>query len=464
MELFLHPWYMVAGGALISSPIIIHLINRMRFKRIRWAAMEFLLKSQKRNRRRLIIEQMILLLLRILLVLLIGFLVARYVGGALGSTGQGTMHVVIIDDTPSMGDHWVDQGNTRTAMDVARDQVRQLARTAAQGSSGQVLQVYRLSELMTRFLLTTDRLEMLRKDQVPEEVINKLRPLVDEGYDSKASFEEALGRAIARDQLKKYQSLILDAADRTEPLYDKRLDDRSEQDVSAKLGDVKVTALHVDPVRAIAKGRQILQGASQGQKILHFVSDFRESDWGTSDKLEELNEQINKLTGSGINLSLLDTAHPFRKDTKGIALNHDNLAIEDFKCDSRIAAEGMPVEFTLSIRNYSSKEITNCSLQVLVNGIVEHAAPEQIEKLIANGKTDIKFPLLFQKKQTGPEFVHLSARLMERRPQRSAGRQRPRPGHRAAQEGADPGDRRRGREEQARARQRLVRPGRAALH
>ena len=71
---------MIVGGALISSPIIIHLINRMRYKRIRWAAMEFLLKSQKRNRRRLIIEQMILLLLRILLVLLAGLLLARFLG------------------------------------------------------------------------------------------------------------------------------------------------------------------------------------------------------------------------------------------------------------------------------------------------------------------------------------------------------------------------------------------------
>src|ERR687885_164639 len=68
LELFSNPGYLVAGGALISSPIIIHLINRLRFKRVRWAAMEFLLKSQKRNRRRLIIEQLLLLLLRIALV------------------------------------------------------------------------------------------------------------------------------------------------------------------------------------------------------------------------------------------------------------------------------------------------------------------------------------------------------------------------------------------------------------
>ena len=80
LSLFTNPFTMIAGALLISSPIIIHLINRMRFKRIRWAAMEFLLKSQKRSRRKLIIEQMILLFLRILLCLLVGLLLARFIG------------------------------------------------------------------------------------------------------------------------------------------------------------------------------------------------------------------------------------------------------------------------------------------------------------------------------------------------------------------------------------------------
>src|SRR6478609_8204691 len=102
MELFIHPWYMAAGGVLIAAPILIHLINRMRFKRIRWAAMEFLLKSQKRNRRRLIIEQLILLLLRILLVLLAAFLVARFLYGGTGP--RGATHIVLHDDTMSMND------------------------------------------------------------------------------------------------------------------------------------------------------------------------------------------------------------------------------------------------------------------------------------------------------------------------------------------------------------------------
>src|SRR5216684_1219516 len=105
-ELFLNPANMVIGGALISSPIIIHLINRMRFKRLRWAAMEFLLKSQKRSRRKLIIEQMILLALRILLVLLVGLLLARFVGCDESRDGGGasTLHVIVWDDTLSTSD------------------------------------------------------------------------------------------------------------------------------------------------------------------------------------------------------------------------------------------------------------------------------------------------------------------------------------------------------------------------
>src|SRR5580698_9610265 len=94
---FANPWFMAAGGALVAAPILIHLINRMRFKRIRWAAMEFLLKSQKRNRRKLIIEQLILLALRCLLVMLAGFLLGRLQLGH--DTGQNAFHYVILDDT-----------------------------------------------------------------------------------------------------------------------------------------------------------------------------------------------------------------------------------------------------------------------------------------------------------------------------------------------------------------------------
>src|SRR5437868_6167561 len=125
-SLFANPAFLVAGGALISSPIIIHLINRMRFKRLRWAAMEFLLKAQKRSRRRLIIEQLILLLLRCLLVALAALLVLRFLGLGLGdlfSAQQEHLHVIVVDDTLSMNDQWKDADGQKTSFQVARKDV-----------------------------------------------------------------------------------------------------------------------------------------------------------------------------------------------------------------------------------------------------------------------------------------------------------------------------------------------------
>ena len=146
-ELFLQPWYMVAGGALVSSPIIIHLINRMRFKRVRWAAMEFLLKSQKRNRRRLIIEQLILLLLRCLLVLLAGFLVARFVGfRARLLQPQSTAprrrprrhpeHGRPLEGRERQGSTAFDVGQGAWSSEIARSAARRPARPRSSWSSG----------------------------------------------------------------------------------------------------------------------------------------------------------------------------------------------------------------------------------------------------------------------------------------------------------------------------------------
>src|SRR5579859_5712518 len=148
MEFFAHPWYMAAGGALIASPILIHLINRMRFKRIRWAAMEFLLKSQKRNRRRLIVEQLILLLLRILLVLLAGLLLARFLGAAGILFGKSNyVHVVLLDDRLSMTDQSKKEGSERkTAWQAGKDRVQLIAKQVSSNRSAQTLIVRRLSD------------------------------------------------------------------------------------------------------------------------------------------------------------------------------------------------------------------------------------------------------------------------------------------------------------------------------
>src|SRR5579862_9808642 len=149
LEMFTNPGFLAIAGALVSAPIIIHLINRMRFRRIRWAAMEFLLKAQKRNRRRLIIEQLILLALRCLLVALVGLLVMRFVGFSFADIGsKSALHLVLLDDTLSMNDQWKDNDQVRDAFQVAKRDVlfEKIAKSIGQSSAGDKLYLLVLSK------------------------------------------------------------------------------------------------------------------------------------------------------------------------------------------------------------------------------------------------------------------------------------------------------------------------------
>jgi hypothetical protein len=142
---FVSPGLAMAGGLLIASPIIIHFINRMRFRRVRFAAMEFLLASQQRNRRRLLIEQLILLLLRILIVLALAALIARLIldpsqMAILG--GARSHHIVLLDDSGSMRDQW---GET-TAFDEGLDVIRQLVQEGATRPNTQEFTLILLSD------------------------------------------------------------------------------------------------------------------------------------------------------------------------------------------------------------------------------------------------------------------------------------------------------------------------------
>ena len=130
ISMFLNPWALAIGLLAIAVPIIIHLINRMQFRRVRWAAMEFLLAAQKRMRQRLLIEQLLLLLLRILLMLLLGLLLSRWLvsGTPPAPAVDLVLHEVLLDDSMSMSDREPAQGEERPAFQSARDESVRLAK------------------------------------------------------------------------------------------------------------------------------------------------------------------------------------------------------------------------------------------------------------------------------------------------------------------------------------------------
>jgi Mg-chelatase subunit ChlD len=129
---FLSPWFLGAGAALVAIPILIHLLNRRRFKVVKWAAMEYLLAAMRKNRRRLKFEQWLLLATRCAVLLLLGLALARPLecsNHALASVAaqRNGLHILVIDNSYSMA-YEADRGGTaKTHFDQAKIIARALA-------------------------------------------------------------------------------------------------------------------------------------------------------------------------------------------------------------------------------------------------------------------------------------------------------------------------------------------------
>jgi hypothetical protein len=143
---------MLWGMGLASLPIIIHLLNRRRFKTMEWAAMDFLLKAAVRNRRRVRLENLLLLLLRTLLVVCLIAAVARPftqrenpLASLFGSTGA-TERVILLDDSHSMR---AGQGN-KSAFDTAKEVAKRLVTTLHDEKSSDRVTIV-LAVLLSRF-------------------------------------------------------------------------------------------------------------------------------------------------------------------------------------------------------------------------------------------------------------------------------------------------------------------------
>ena len=277
---FLFPWALLAGALLVSAPIIIHLINRMRFKRVHWAAMEFLLKAQKRMKRKMIIEQLLLLLLRILLMLLIGLLLARFFGFDLsGQEARSTHHLVLIDDSPSMADSYKgDDGQQTDALEQAKKVLTdQIAPTASQATTPQSLEVMWMSD-------------------------------------------PANTRNFAR------------------------LNGGSAEEMKVYLTNYAPTTVRTDLAAALRNAKeQILKtGGSDTARVLHVMTDCRSNDW--AEHGPAIKGVVEEMTKAGIKVHIIDTSAPFRKAEKRIPLFNDNIAIIDFAPSKTVSASGlMPI-------------------------------------------------------------------------------------------------------------------------
>jgi hypothetical protein len=248
----------------------------------------------------------ILLMLRIMLVLLVALLLARFVSDALAFVQpQGSLHVVVFDDSASLGDSWRVDGEPRSSFEVAKKAVvEEIAAGAAQARTPQSLELVRLSEVDSPF-----RIERINADSV--------------------------------DELRVY------------------------------LSDLKPTALHLTPLAAVRKAKEIFERSPNAKHVLHIVSDFRAGDWSGS-QADALAQEIGSLTqrkgAATAAVHLLDVADPARSPTQREIRAHDNIGIIDLQPATRVAARHMPIEFTATLANFSPAERRNVRVVVRVDG------------------------------------------------------------------------------------------------
>jgi hypothetical protein len=195
---FFNP-FLLWGAGLASVPLIIHILNKRRFKKIRWAAIEFLLKAEKETRRRMRFEQLLLLLLRMGLVALLAFLLARPMASSedlLGLGRRSVHHVIVLDDSGSLGE----RSGVGTVFDSARKKVLEISDQIGKTRGGDYLTLWRSSsskpDLSARPVTTT-----LRSDL--SEVLSSSRATPDR-FEPTALFEglrridQALGEKASR--------------------------------------------------------------------------------------------------------------------------------------------------------------------------------------------------------------------------------------------------------------------------
>ncbi|MEK6237950.1 MAG: BatA domain-containing protein [Planctomycetales bacterium] len=147
MLTFLAPWFATIGIIAAAGPVLIHLLNRRRFRTVRWAAMDFLKQALQRNRRLLQWRDWLLLLLRTVCVVLFCLAMARPYWSSSDEKqdpNQPVHAVLIIDNSLSMGYTELNTSLLDDAKAKATDFIKSLPRESRVtilplcGSSGRI--------------------------------------------------------------------------------------------------------------------------------------------------------------------------------------------------------------------------------------------------------------------------------------------------------------------------------------
>jgi hypothetical protein len=219
----------------------------------------------------------------------------------------------------------------------------------------------------------------------------------DEG---KRSIKEIAAKAAAAKG--QHRLVLLRLTEPNEPLFDGALSQATLKKLQGKLDDLNCTALYVGPLAGVQAASKIIDKAGKSSCTLHIVSDFRTRAWA-GDNAKPLRNAIDGLLRAGVDIQLVDTAHPARGNDKGAVPHHDNLAVADLRADSRLAPADSTINFTATLVNLGPEQ-QDVLLDVSVDGEPDLKAA-QVLKTVKPGVQNVAFALTFAK----PGFVHVTA-------------------------------------------------------
>ncbi|MFK8115050.1 MAG: BatA domain-containing protein [Rubripirellula sp.] len=308
--MFLYP-ALTIGFLFVAVPLLVHLINMLRHRRQTWAAMDFLLASYRKQKKWIRLRQLLLLLSRLAVAALLIAMLCGWSGGGqmLGMLGgQTTHHVVILDDSYSMGDESVGP-NTRRLLDLDTEDGSAGASVAtAYGRSLQAIQdlARRLASDEGNHQLTVMR-------------ASRAAMAVRGGGESGDAAADLSAQTIGSDA---------------------RLINR--------LMATAASSIRTDLVPALDMAAELINSAPADAKYLYIASDFRERDWGSAERLAESMRSL----ASDVSIRMIDCA----------AQPAPNLAITDVSPAPDVWVAGVPVVISVTVRNYSQTPAKNVSL------------------------------------------------------------------------------------------------------
>ncbi len=126
---------MLWGLGAASLPILIHLLNKRKFREVPWAAMRFLMSAIQKNQRRVKIEQWLLLAIRTLIIILVVTAMAKPFLEQMGAVdlfqGQTRHWVLVLDGSLSMDYRVAEAQRFEQAKEIARRLVKDARRADA---------------------------------------------------------------------------------------------------------------------------------------------------------------------------------------------------------------------------------------------------------------------------------------------------------------------------------------------